>query len=416
MNRSIWKWIALTLLIIFAASTASIAISYDFTLNIFGNANMDGKIDQADVDLIQEIINGSKETTQLADANLDGIVDQSDIEQAQALIENRAERVSLIDGNQKNLTLELPLDKILPLNMRHAIALAVLGGEEKAVGVDSTVGERAELFPRLGQLPAVGTTREPDIERIISLQPDLIITFTNIPMPDALDDKLPQGIAVLRVDLSRSASLKEEMAMLGFLLGEADSAQRYLDWYDRYIGEIQQRASQIEDKDRVRVLLERERSADTSPTARWAYASETGYTDLADMAGGINIASGYMEGNKDMETEFIIEKDPQVIVGLSYQSGYKSNDIEPMKAYYDEIMSVQGLENISAVRDGRVHIISGDFSIGPQLVVGATTVARWLYPEQFQDLDPVQAHREFLRDLMNLDCEPTQMGAFVYPQ
>ncbi len=87
-----------------------------------------------------------------------------------------------------------------------------------------------------------------------------------------------------------------------------------------------------------------------------------------------------------------------------------------MKAYYDEIMKTEGFGNISAVRDGRVHIISGDFSIGPQLVVGALTVAKWLYPEQFQDVDPVQVHREFLSDLMKLDYDPTENGAFVYPE
>ena len=50
MNRSIG--IASTLLIALTASAASIAVGSDFTLNIFGNANMDDRIDQADVDLI----------------------------------------------------------------------------------------------------------------------------------------------------------------------------------------------------------------------------------------------------------------------------------------------------------------------------------------------------------------------------
>ncbi len=184
MNRPIC--IASTLLIALTASMAGIAIGSDFTLNIFGNANMDDRIDQTDIDYIQEIINGSKEATMLSDVNLDGTVDLSDLQLAEELIEDRAERISLIDGNKQNLTLELPLERILTLNMRHAIALAVLGGEEKAVGVDNTVGERVELFPRLSQLPAVGTTSEPDIESIISLQPDLVVTFTNAPSTDAL--------------------------------------------------------------------------------------------------------------------------------------------------------------------------------------------------------------------------------------
>ena len=50
MNRPIC--IASTLLIALTASTASIAIGSDFTLNIFGNANMDDRIDQTDIDYI----------------------------------------------------------------------------------------------------------------------------------------------------------------------------------------------------------------------------------------------------------------------------------------------------------------------------------------------------------------------------
>ena len=56
MNRPIC--IASTLLIALTASMAGIAIGSDFTLNIFGNANMDDRIDQTDIDYIQEIIIG----------------------------------------------------------------------------------------------------------------------------------------------------------------------------------------------------------------------------------------------------------------------------------------------------------------------------------------------------------------------
>jgi iron complex transport system substrate-binding protein len=413
MNRS---WIiALALLIALTASISTLGAGSDFTLGIFGNANMDDTIDEADVALLGEIINGSKEATLLSDADLNGNVDDSDVQLVREIIKGNETEISLIDGANRNLTLEMPLEKIIPMNMRQAIAVIVLGGEEKVIGVDNTVAERKKLFPQLSQLPSVGAVSEPDVEKIVSLKPDLVITFTNAPMPDKLDDKLPEEIAVVRFDLSRASSLEEEMAVLGYLLGDMNSSQKYLKWYDRYINVIEETASKIPEGDKVKVLMEREKSSDSGPSVRWAYANETGFTDLTDLAGGVNIASGHMASQGDLETEFVIEKDPQAIIGLSYKGGYKSNNLTPMKAYYDEIRSVEGFRNLSAVKNGQVHIISGDFSIGPQLVVGVATVAKWLYPDEFQELDPVQAHKEFLSDLMNLNYNPETDGAFVYP-
>jgi iron complex transport system substrate-binding protein len=78
-------------------------------------------------------------------------------------------------------------------------------------------------------------------------------------------------------------------------------------------------------------------------------------------------------------------------------------------------MKAPGFALVDAVKDGRVYIISGDFSLGPQMTIGTVVVAKWLYPELFADLDPQAIHREFLKDFMDVDPEIAGEGAFVYP-
>ncbi|MDQ1313507.1 MAG: iron complex transport system substrate-binding protein, partial [Euryarchaeota archaeon] len=73
------------------ASLAMLAVipavlASDYTLEIFGNANMDDKIDEADVTHIEAIIASSTSPTPLSDANGDGEVDGSDIDQVQRII------------------------------------------------------------------------------------------------------------------------------------------------------------------------------------------------------------------------------------------------------------------------------------------------------------------------------------------
>ncbi len=69
----------IALLVLFAlASSASLAISADaseYTLGIFGNANMDEAVDEQDIDYLKGVIDGSNPATNLSDANCDGLID-----------------------------------------------------------------------------------------------------------------------------------------------------------------------------------------------------------------------------------------------------------------------------------------------------------------------------------------------------
>ena len=393
---------------------SGIALTAADPLDIFGNANMDDAINEADLEYVQGIIDETNDETELADANYDGKVDQEDIAQIEAIINGDATEITLIDSVGQITTVNVPVERIIPLHMRHASAVCALGGKEMIVGVDKTVIERDLLFPDLGKLPSVGAVREPDAEQIVLLDPDLIVTFTNMPTSAELEDKLTEGVAVIRLDLSRAEDLKEEMVKLGYLVGDRKAAEDYVEWYDLYMDVVKGRVSEIPEEDRPSVFMERVRSGEEQ-IMRWAYATDTGYSDLCDVAGAVNVAQGYVEYNGDVESEWVITQNPDVIIGLSYGAGYKNDDETPLKDYRDEIMNVPGFDNLEAVKNGRVHIISGDFAVGPQLVIGTVAMAKWLYPEEFEDMDVDTIHEEFLREFLGSDYDLEEHGVFVYP-
>ena len=204
------------------------------------------------------------------------------------------------------------------------------------------------------------------------------------------------------------------MKVLGYMVGTGE-VDDYLEWYDRYVGTVKERVSGIPEEDKVRVFMERERK-DGKEGVRWAYAGKTGYTDLCDVAGGVNIAKDYLDYHGEVEVEWVLKQNPDVITGLSYSGGYEIDDPTGFERYYREIISLPGFENLKAVKNNRVHIISGDFSIGPQLPIGVVTVAKWLYPDLFTDLDPKAIHREFLTRFMRIDYDLDKWGVFVYPE
>jgi len=391
------------------------AVASDYTLGIFGNANEDETINMQDVTYTELIILEYRDATDLADAKYDGGVNILDVTQIELIILGREKELTVLDSADRTVTLKMPVERVIPLHMRHAGTVCVLGADDKVVGVDSTVISRGRLFPELSTLPSIGTVRAPDLEQILVLNPDLIITFTNFPDPASLEDKLPDTIPVIRMDLSRVDSIPREVKMLGYILGSGQVVEDYLAWYEGYVDTVKERVADIADEDKVTVFMEREKKTGGDPLVRWAYASETGYTDLCAVAGGINIAEEHIGYNGDVEVEWVIEQNPDVITGLSYKGGYEKDDDTAMREYYEGIKSLPGFENVMAVEEDRVHIISGDFSIGAQLPIGIVTVAKWLYPDRFEDLDPDEIHEEFLTEFMQIEYDLDEWGVFVYP-
>ncbi|OFV68652.1 MAG: iron(III) ABC transporter, periplasmic binding protein [Candidatus Syntrophoarchaeum caldarius] len=419
MNLNKIGSLAMATLIVLASVTllsiVPVSASGDFTLGIYGNANQDDTIDMRDVTKIARMICWLEDEVELADAKYDGNINVLDIIQTELVILGREKELTVLDSADRTVTVKEPVERVVPLHMRHAGTVCVLGADDKVVGVDSTVISRGRLFPELSTLPSIGTVRVPDLEQILMLNPDLIITFTNFPDPASLEDKLPDTVSVIRMDLSRADDIPREMKMLGYILGRVSVADDYIAWYDGYVDAVKERVSAIPAEERVNVFMEREKKTGKDPLVRWAYASGTGYTDLCAVAGGINIAEDYIDYHGDVETEWVVDQNPDVIIGLSYKGGYEVDDDTAMREYYEEIIGLPGFENVTAVKDDRVHIISGDFSIGAQLPIGIVTVAKWFYPDKFEDLDPDEIHEEFLTEFMQIEYDLDEWGVFVYP-
>ena len=92
------------------------------------------------------------------------------------------------------------------------------------------------------------------------------------------------------------------------------------------------------------------------------------------------------------------------------QSGYNAVNDSQMAAKVKDIMNRPGWENIDAVMNSRVYILSSDAaSLHPS--VFNSYVAKWLHPELFEDMDPVAIHNEWLQKFLGEDFK----GVYGYP-
>jgi iron complex transport system substrate-binding protein len=126
-----------------------------------------------------------------------------------------------------------------------------------------------------------------------------------------------------------------------------------------------------------------------------------------------------------MSPEWMVGQNPQVIMkdympiaGMmpagKKVTGYTSKpDTSGMKKARDEMMKRPGFENIDAVKNGRVYVTPFcEFMISPRWPVALGYMAKWFYPDRFEDLDPQAFHAEWLKKWQGLEYQ----GVFVYPE
>ena len=411
--NAILSGIAISLLLLVLPAAAS-----DYTLGIYGNANEDSTINMQDVTYTELIILEYRDETELSDAKYDDRINMQDVTQIELIILGREKELTLIDSADRTVTVNKPIERIVVLTYPDAEAIKIVKAEERVVGVSSDIKTRTTFFPELSKLPSAGVTSNPDLEKIIELNPDIVCTGKLKSMGANLEAKLPDTIAVTCWDMGRLEVMTKNIQMLGYIFGNTENAGEFCTFYQEYIDEtIWDSVSEIPESDRERVYIE------YCDDYRAFTMGSSGH-EICVAAGGANIAADLPCFSEkpiaEVDQEWLVEENPDVIVkavrckpGLC---GYGEDDPEAMRQEKERIMSRPGWEGMTAVEDNRVYLIDMDLVGSTANFVGATYMAKWLYPDQFVDLDPKVFHQEYLTRFQRLDYDLDENGVFVFPE
>jgi iron complex transport system substrate-binding protein len=402
----------------------------DFTLHIYGNADMDDVIDEIDIEYARGIMDGTQDMTDLADVNGDGKVDDEDIRLTEEIINGTATEIKVIDSDGNAVAVKVPVERIVIYNHQCAEILQILNAADKVTGVRDTFERQGSRFPEICKKKNIGNGADVDIEAIVSLDPDLIIAYTFYPTKEDLDEKHPSKIPVLRIDCAGGGpcgidSIRDCVSILGYLLEARGEAKKYQEWHDRYVDAVETRTSGIPEEERVRVYLESTPEGSETISSRTAIGKNHPAGNLIELAGGVNVAVGhlplYMETDEEygeIETEWVLEQNPGVIVGRAMGSGvrpYENEDDSLLRGYADEIRSLPGFDGVDAVKNDRIYIITNDHAVTPNYPSALLLLAKWFYPEVFEDLNPKEAHREYL-EMMGISKDLADKNTFYYPE
>lgn len=142
MNNKIIA-IAVVAVLVVAGAVAVISLSDDegsyaieSELPIYGNANNDHTLDGSDIDLIENIIKGDASLSDhpLADANQDGKITQADADVVQNILDNKKTTVYIQDQIGETVKIQYPLTNIVTINSDLTTFVSCLGIIDNVAG------------------------------------------------------------------------------------------------------------------------------------------------------------------------------------------------------------------------------------------------------------------------------------------
>lgn len=136
-----------------------------------------------------------------------------------AVLAHAGSAVQLVDAKQRTIAFAAPARRIVSLQPSFTEAICALGGCDTLVGVD-----RFSTWPQqVTLLPQVGSLRDPDIERIVALKPDVVLARPGHKVDERLESL---GIKVLTLNAQTYEDMARELEVLATLLGRPGAGTR----------------------------------------------------------------------------------------------------------------------------------------------------------------------------------------------
>ena len=224
--------------------------------------------------------------------------------------------------------------------------------------------------PEVRSLPTVGALVDPDTEKIISLRPDLVITYGS---QTELQEQLKRA-SIPFFDYRHGGldHIMVTMRALGARTGHVDQADKVARGLQAAIDAVKAR---VAGKARPRTLLVFGREPGS---LRNIYASGgRGFLhDMLVVAGGEDVLNDIDKESAQVNTEMILTRKPDVILELN--AANRLNDAD-LKAVVDPWMT---LSSVPAVRNKRVIVLNGPGLTvpGPRVIDGIEKMAKALHP------------------------------------
>lgn len=266
---------------------------------------------------------------------------------------------TLTSGDGSEVKLEAEPERIVSISPTLTEMLYALGAGDKLVGRSDYCDYPAEV----AQVESVGSIQTADVEKIVSLEPDLVM------MSAMADDSIMERLSTLEIpvliiqEVTKVEEIYAGVTMMGLAVNKNEEAAKGIEDMKAAIADVQTKISGEEAPSVYYVVAFGE-------TGDYTAGGDTFVGDILTLAGGDNIAKDVSGWSITLEE--IIESDPDIILLPIY--------------YKDDFVKAPHYCDLTAVKEGRVYVVDSNIMErqGFRNAEAIRTLAELFHPEAFK--------------------------------
>ncbi len=270
---------------------------------------------------------------------------------------------AVVDDLGRSVNIEKIPQRIISLSPSNTEILFALGLGEKVVGVTEFCNYPMEARV----IEKVGGFSTPNIEKIIALQPDLILA-ADIHKEEVIPALEEKGFTVFTLAPRNLDGILQDIRVVGQITGKEKEAFELATQMESRIVAVTDKTGKSE---KINVFYVNWHDP------LWSVGSGTIINELIEKAGGINIFRD-ITGHKIVDLETVIVRNPEVIIACT---GHGEAESKPFEWAKEE----PTLATTKARRNDRVYQIDADLVSrdGPRIVEALEQLAQFIHPEIF---------------------------------
>lgn len=273
--------------------------------------------------------------------------------------------VTLTDDEGTAVTIPAEPMRIVSLTPATTETLFAIGAGDRVVGkVEDVANNMAGYPPEAKDVPIVATFAGVDVEQIVTLAPDLVVSAgSGLTQGDAVTQLRAAGIRVLVTYPTTIAAGIDGIRLLGTAVGLADSAGALADEIQAKLSKVQTLAASASSKPRVFYEIDVTGGIFTPPV-------DSIYGELFKLANAEQIGGN---ASYQISLEQLVAADPEVIL-----LGDSAYGVTP-----DAVSAREGWGGMTAVKAGAIYPVD-DIVItrpGPRIADGLCALVTSIHPD-----------------------------------
>jgi len=263
------------------------------------------------------------------------------------------------DGIGRSVKIKGTPQRIVSVNPAHTETLFSLGLGDKVVGVDEYSYRPAEAAKK----EKVGDAFNLNLEKIVSLKPDLVVMAGSKDMPPTqLSDMDRLGIPTYVSGPSTVEEVLADIEALAKVVGAEKKGKELVESLRKDLNAVKESIPQASSLPRVFIAVD---------PSLWTVGPTSFLSDAVETAGCVNVMEGETLQYLQVSMEVLIAKDPDAIIVTVPEDQAPALTGNP------------GWDTLRAVKEGKVYFVNPDLVTrpGPAVVEGIKDVAKALRGE-----------------------------------